>query len=70
MENAWTIIRELGYQDVYDELGGIGGDIHRLQNVMTLKTNLQDIFDKLALWFESTVGRIHIPVPPRPHINV
>jgi len=36
---------------------------------MTLKTNLHDLFDKLALWFESTVGRTQISVLSRSQVD-
>ena len=34
--NAWTIIRGFGYEEIYDELASENGNIHRLQNIMTL----------------------------------
>lgn len=35
-----------------------GPKIHSLQNVMTLECDMHDAFDRLALWFESTVGTL------------
>ena len=64
-ENTWTILREFGYQDVYSELGCLNSNVHRLQNVMTLKYSLRDLFDQLALWFEATVGRTRISISSR-----
>lgn len=51
--NVWEVIREFGYHDVYDELCETA-DLHRLQNIMTLHSDLYDCFDNLKLWFEAT----------------
>lgn len=53
--NAWTIIRGFGYEEIYDELASENGNIHRLQNIMTLDASFHDLFDTLDVWFEETV---------------
>jgi hypothetical protein len=38
---------------IHEELNGL--DIHRLENILTLRQELHTMFDTLALWFEETV---------------
>ena len=45
----------------HDELNG--KNIHRLENVMTMRTDLHWVFDDLGLWFEATVGLYCTSVP-------
>ena len=35
-----------------------GPDVHSLFNVMTMEKNVHDWFDRLDMWFESTVGAV------------
>ena len=52
----WKIICAFGYQDIYNELGSPGSNPHRLENIMTLGSVFHDFFDRLELWFETTVS--------------
>ena len=48
---AWTILDQLGYTPILEELQG--ANLHRLENILTLDVNLQMAFDRLTLWFEA-----------------
>ena len=52
--SAWAVMMRMGGVLGYDELNG--EKIHRLENVMTLRTDLHGMFDTLLLWLEATVG--------------
>jgi len=41
---------------MFQELNGKG--IHKLQNVLTLHSDLHDLFDTLQLWLEPTVSDV------------
>ena len=43
-----------GYRRIPEDLNG--HNIHRLENVLTLESSAHEAFDRLGLWFESTVG--------------
>lgn len=43
-----------GYKHIPSELNG--AKIHRLQNILTLQTDMHTMFDQLELWFETTVS--------------
>ena len=45
--------------DVIAKLNGDG--VHRLENVMTMRSDLHQGFDRLELWFEAMV-RYHLPL--------
>ncbi|EJF60899.1 hypothetical protein DICSQDRAFT_106992 [Dichomitus squalens LYAD-421 SS1] len=55
---VWTILEQLGYEDVCAQLGGDaqGPWIHRLENVLTLDVAVHDRFDNMRLWFEEVRG--------------
>ena len=46
-------MQQMGAVDVIAKLNGDG--VHRLGNVMTLRSDLHQGFDRLGLWFEATV---------------
>ena len=54
--NAWTIMMRMGVLG-HDELNG--KKIHRLENVMTMHSELHSIFDDLGLWLEATVSLLY-----------
>ena len=56
MEFARAIICALGYEEACNELGGPSGNVHGLQNVMTLASGLKGLFDRQQMWFEATVA--------------
>ncbi|TFK66209.1 hypothetical protein BDN72DRAFT_844621 [Pluteus cervinus] len=49
---AWSITTRFGYSTIVDELAG--QNIHRLENVMTMSTQIRELFDSLDLWFVAT----------------
>ncbi|KAH9910957.1 uncharacterized protein B0H18DRAFT_842565, partial [Fomitopsis serialis] len=53
---VWAVF---GNTRVLDELHG--ANVHRLENVMTLRLNEHSFFDRLKLWLESTMYRREIP---------
>ncbi|KAG7440318.1 uncharacterized protein BT62DRAFT_1050811 [Guyanagaster necrorhizus] len=55
--NAWTIIKHFGFSNILKDLEG--GNIHRLENILTLQYDLHVHFDNLALWLEPTVRFPH-----------
>ena len=46
-------MQQMGAVDVIAKLNGDG--VHRLENVMTMRSDLYQGFDRLGLWFEVTV---------------
>jgi hypothetical protein len=50
---VWTIMKMFGQVHVTEELNG--SDIHRLENIITMHSDLHNYFDNLKLWLESTV---------------
>ena len=52
--SAWAVMMRMGGVLGHDELDS--EKIHRLENVMTMHTELHRIFDTLGLWLEATVG--------------
>ena len=44
-------MQQMGAVDVIAKLNGV----HRLGNVMTMRSDLHQGFDRLGLWFEATV---------------
>ncbi|KAF4622953.1 hypothetical protein D9613_001636 [Agrocybe pediades] len=51
----WTFLRQFGYSEVPEQLDG--ANIHRLENVMTLRMELHYYFDTLNLWFVAMPGK-------------
>ncbi|KZT06607.1 uncharacterized protein LAESUDRAFT_725698 [Laetiporus sulphureus 93-53] len=47
---VWTVLDMFGYREIREELEG--SKIHRLENIMTLTTDIHDMMDCLELWFE------------------
>lgn len=57
---------------ILDRFGGInsiqelnGTNIHRLENILTLDTNIHIFFDQLKLWLKKipdVSGRVHIKI--------
>ena len=58
---AWAVMMRMGGVLGHDELNG--EKIHRLENVMTMRTDLHSLFDGLMLWFEATVSYL-LYMPP------
>ncbi|KAG6834701.1 hypothetical protein H0H93_007954 [Arthromyces matolae] len=52
MSPFWSILQSFGYDNITDELDN--GQIHRLENVITLDGDVRDKFDRLEVWFEAT----------------
>jgi hypothetical protein len=53
---AWAVMMRMGGVLLHDELNG--GKIHRLENVMTMRTDLHSLFDGLMLWLDATVSSL------------
>ena len=51
-----AVLKGFGYN--VDNLNGM--KVHSLFNVMTMEKNVHDLFDRLELWFEKTVGVLAI----------
>ena len=51
--NGPKVIEWMGPTNVVAELNGDG--VHHLENAMTMKSDLHDVFDSLSLSFEATV---------------
>lgn len=56
----WTLLADFGYETVHDELKGDTTEnrIHRLENIMTLCTEVHDNFDEMILWFEPAAAAV------------
>lgn len=54
---VWTILDRLGYATIREELSK--SKIHRLENIMTLTSNVHYLLDDLELWFEAVEGKEH-----------
>ncbi|KAF9474040.1 hypothetical protein BDN70DRAFT_866764, partial [Pholiota conissans] len=50
--SIWDIMNRFGYSHIHSELNG--GNIHRLQNVITMCSDARDKFERLYLWLEAT----------------
>ncbi|KAF9474037.1 hypothetical protein BDN70DRAFT_936954 [Pholiota conissans] len=50
--SIWDIMNRFGYPNIYSELNG--GNIHRLQNAITMCSDACDKFERLYLWLEAT----------------
>jgi hypothetical protein len=50
----WAVMQRFGYQSLPVQLNG--PKVHRLENVMTLASDLHTQFDQLRIWFVATVG--------------
>ncbi|KAF9460298.1 hypothetical protein BDZ94DRAFT_1378022, partial [Collybia nuda] len=50
--STWTILERFGYGSILQELNGSG--VHRLENILTLLSDVHDRFERLELWFEET----------------
>ncbi|KAG7440302.1 uncharacterized protein BT62DRAFT_910813 [Guyanagaster necrorhizus] len=75
--NAWTIIKHFGFPNILKGLEG--GNIHRLENILTLEYNLHFHFDNLTLWLEPTVlprfvdftsTRSDLPLPSKESLRI
>ena len=53
--SVWAVMMRMGCVLGHDELNS--DKIHRLENVMTLRTDLHGMLDTLLIWLEATVGR-------------
>ena len=51
-----AVLKGFGYN--VDNLNGT--KVHSLFNVITMEKNVHDLFDRLELWFEKTVGVLAI----------
>lgn len=49
----WALLERFGYSNLVAELRG--NNIHRLENLITISTDIQYSFERLWFWFESTV---------------
>ena len=56
MSTVWTVLERFGYTGLQEELEG--NKIHRLDNIMTLSTDLHLLMDKMSLWFEEVEGKV------------
>ena len=52
--SALAVLSRFGRIDAVRELNGAG--LHRLENVLTLASDLHQMFDKLQLWLERKPG--------------
>ena len=59
--SAWAVMMRMGGVFGHDELNG--EKIHRMENVMTLRSDLHTLFDTLGLWLEATVGLYRRCIP-------
>ncbi|KIM47226.1 hypothetical protein M413DRAFT_64063 [Hebeloma cylindrosporum] len=62
----WAVMERFGYDTLPDDLNG--SKIHRLENVMTLASDVHHYFDQLSIWFAATPGipnryRLESPYP-------
>ena len=55
--SAWALLDRFGYKDLLQNFNG--ADIHRLENVMTLSSDVHDYFDRLEFCFEETVCHLY-----------
>ena len=53
---VWTILERFGYDDIRMELGG--STARWLGNILTLRSELRDMFDHLRLWFEAVPSKV------------
>ena len=51
--SAWAVMTRMGGILCHDELNG--DQIHRLENILTMRADLHATFDSLGLWLEPTV---------------
>ena len=56
---AWTIMKCFGGVKVEDELNG--NQIHQLENIITMDSNIHTSFDNLQLWLEPLVRFLLLP---------
>jgi hypothetical protein len=57
---AWTVMKWFGGIKVEDELNG--SQIHQLENIITMDSNIHKSFDNLQLWLEAVVHFSLLPV--------
>ncbi|KIM35294.1 hypothetical protein M413DRAFT_32599 [Hebeloma cylindrosporum] len=50
----WAVMERFGYDTLPEELNG--SKIHRLENVMTLSSDVHQYFDQLSIWFTAIPG--------------
>ncbi|KAF9220142.1 hypothetical protein BS17DRAFT_739680 [Gyrodon lividus] len=50
--SMWAVMDRFGYKHLPSDLNG--ANIHRLENILTLESNIHNSFDRLNLWFEPT----------------
>ncbi|RDB27559.1 hypothetical protein Hypma_003853 [Hypsizygus marmoreus] len=53
--SVWAVLDRFGYENLRFDLNG--NNIHRLENVLTLSTNVHGKFDTLKVWFEAVENK-------------
>ncbi|KAF9220130.1 hypothetical protein BS17DRAFT_787934, partial [Gyrodon lividus] len=53
-----SVMDRFGYKHIPSDLNG--ANIHRLENILTLESNIHNSFDRLNLWFEPTVSDLDL----------
>lgn len=59
---AGAVLELFGYEKLFKETNGAG--IHRLENLLTLTSDIHERFNALALWLEPVVCSLHLWLSP------